>query len=97
MSGAETVNEGFEACTNLGNLLDADLPGLLERIQSGEKPGFISGLFSRLTGKSAEDAVREFMEEVGAKVADGQITISVPPRLRPRTYFKHAIQSFYAE
>lgn len=37
------------------------------------------------------------MEEVGAKVADGEITISVPPRLRPRTYFKHAIQSFYAE
>lgn len=25
MSGAETVNERFEACTDLGNLLDADL------------------------------------------------------------------------
>jgi hypothetical protein len=47
---------------------DANLPEILEKVQKGEDRGFFSGLVNslvhKLTGKSAEDAAREFMDEL---------------------------------
>jgi len=47
---------------------DANLPEILEKVQKGEGRGFFSGLvnslFHKLTGKSADDAARAFMEEL---------------------------------
>ena len=47
---------------------DANLPEILEKVQKGEDRGFFSGLVNsivhKLTGKSAEEAAREFMDEL---------------------------------
>ena len=47
---------------------DANLPEILEKVQKGEDRGFFSGLVNslvqRLTGRSADDAAREFMQEL---------------------------------
>lgn len=55
---------------------DAKLPEVLERIQNGDKPGFLQGLFSKFTGKSADDAISEFMEEVGALISGRTRTLA---------------------
>lgn len=47
---------------------DANLPEILEKVQKGEDRGFFGGLVNsivhKLTGKSAEEAAREFMDEL---------------------------------
>lgn len=55
---------------------DARLPEILEKIQQGEQPGFFAGLFAKLTGRKPEDAVREFMQEVGDLVAGRTRTLA---------------------
>lgn len=55
---------------------DARLPEILEKIQQGEQPGFFAGLFAKLTGRKPEDAVREFMQEVGDMVAGRTRTLA---------------------
>lgn len=55
---------------------DAKLPEILERIQNGEKPGFFEGLLAKLRGKSAEELIREFMEEVGDLIAGRTKTLA---------------------
>jgi hypothetical protein len=55
---------------------DARLPEILDRIQNGERPGFFQGLFAKLTGKSPDELVREFMEEVGALVSGRTKTLA---------------------
>lgn len=55
---------------------DAKLPEILEKIQQGEQPGFFAGLFAKLTGRKPEDAMREFMQEVGDLVAGRTRTLA---------------------
>jgi len=55
---------------------DAKLPEILERIQNGEKPGFFEGLVAKLTGKSSDQLLREFMEEVGDLIAGRTRTLA---------------------
>jgi len=47
---------------------DANLPEILEKVQKGEDRGFFGGLVNsivhKLTGKSADEAAREFMDEL---------------------------------
>lgn len=55
---------------------DADLPDILERIQKGEKPGFFEGLIAKFIGKSADDAVREFLDELGELITGRTKTLA---------------------
>lgn len=55
---------------------DANLPELLERLHGGAKPGFLNGLFARFSGKSADQSLREFMDEVGALITGRTQTLA---------------------
>lgn len=55
---------------------DANLSEVLAKIQSGEKPGFLRGLIARFTGKSADDLMRELMDEVSALVSGRTRTLA---------------------
>ncbi|MGV3573725.1 MAG: hypothetical protein ACO1O4_01160 [Devosia sp.] len=55
---------------------DAKLPEILQRLHEGEKPGFISGLFARFTGKSSDKAMRDFMEEIGSLISGRTQTLA---------------------
>lgn len=55
---------------------DANLPEILEKIQKGEQPGFFATLFAKLTGRRADDAIREFMQKVGDLVAGRTRTLA---------------------
>ena len=39
---------------------DADLPEILDKLQNGEKPGFLSSLLGRFRGKRPEEVAAEF-------------------------------------
>ncbi|MDE2446887.1 MAG: hypothetical protein KGO94_11950 [Alphaproteobacteria bacterium] len=55
---------------------DAKLPEILERIQSGAKPGFLAQLWGKLSGKKPEDLIRDLMEEVGGLVSGRTKTLA---------------------
>ncbi|MES2283856.1 hypothetical protein [Polaromonas sp.] len=55
---------------------DAKLPEILEKIQTGEDPGFFARLFAKLTGRKPEEAFREFMQEVGDLIASRTQTLA---------------------
>ncbi len=55
---------------------DAKLPEILEKIQKGEEPGFFAGLFAKVTGRTPEEALREFMEEVGELISSRTQTLA---------------------
>ena len=55
---------------------DANLPEILQRIQEGEKPGFLSGLLARLRGRSADRLLQDFMAEVGDLIAGRTKTLA---------------------
>lgn len=59
---------------------DANLPEILEKVQNGENRGFFSGLVNsfvqRLTGKSADEAARAFMEELAALITGRTRTLA---------------------
>lgn len=55
---------------------DAKLPEILEKIQSGEDPGFFAGLFAKVTGRKPEEAFREFMQEVGELISSRTRTLA---------------------
>jgi len=55
---------------------DAKLPEILERLHEGEKPGFFDGILARLRGKTPDQLVREFMDEVGALIAGRTRTLA---------------------
>jgi len=55
---------------------DAKLPEILQRLQEGEKPGFFEGLFARFSGKTSDQMLREFMEEVGALITGRTQTLA---------------------
>lgn len=44
---------------------DAKLPEILDKLQNGEKPGFISSLLGRLRGKRPDEVAAELLAEVG--------------------------------
>ena len=44
---------------------DADLPEILDKLQNGEKPGFLSSLLGRFRGKRPEEVAAEFLAEIG--------------------------------
>lgn len=55
---------------------EADLPDLLKRLHEGDKPGFFEGIFAKLGGKSADQAMREFMDEIGALITGRTQTLA---------------------
>lgn len=59
---------------------DANLPEILEKVQKGEQEGFFAGLVNsivrKLTGKNADDAAREFMEELTALITGRTRTLA---------------------
>jgi hypothetical protein len=55
---------------------DANLPEILQRIHDGEKPGFFESLLGKIRGKSAEELVREFLEEIAALIAGRTKTLA---------------------
>lgn len=59
---------------------DANLPEILEKVQKGEDRGFFSGLVNsivhKLTGKNADEAAREFMEELTALITGRTRTLA---------------------
>ena len=55
---------------------DADLPEILEKIQQGEQPGFFASLVQKLTGKTPDEVMREFMDEVGEMVTGRTRTLA---------------------
>ena len=59
---------------------DANLPEILEKVQKGENRGFFLGLINsivrRLTGKNADEASREFMEELTALISGRTRTLA---------------------
>ncbi len=44
---------------------DADLPEILDKLQNGEKPDFLSSLLGRFRGKRPEEVAAEFLAEIG--------------------------------
>lgn len=55
---------------------DADLPEILEKIQEGEQPGFFASLMLKLTGKTPDEVMREFMDEVGELISGRTRTLA---------------------
>ncbi|MEO7999645.1 MAG: hypothetical protein ABI852_19495, partial [Gemmatimonadaceae bacterium] len=55
---------------------DADLPEILEKIQKGEEPGFFAGLVMKITGKTPDELMREFMDEVGEMITTRTRTLA---------------------
>ena len=55
---------------------DANLPEILEKVQQGEQPGFLASLFLKLTGKTPDEIVRQFMDEVGEMIAGRTRTLA---------------------
>lgn len=55
---------------------DARLPEVLERLHEGEKPGFFRSLFARFGGKSPDELLREFMDDVGALISNRTRTLA---------------------
>ncbi|HET7843508.1 MAG TPA: hypothetical protein VFL14_05115 [Xanthomonadales bacterium] len=59
---------------------DANLPEILKKVQEGEQEGFFMGLVNsvvrKLTGKNADDAAREFMEELTALITGRTRTLA---------------------
>lgn len=55
---------------------DAKLPEILERLHEGEKPGFFEGLFARFRGKTPDELMREFLDEIGALIAGRTRTLA---------------------
>ncbi len=55
---------------------DAKLPEILERLHEGEKPGFIEGLIARITGKTPDQLMREFIDEIGSLIAGRTRTLA---------------------
>ena len=55
---------------------DAKLPEILEKIQQGEAPGFLAGLFAKVTGRKPEEAFSEFMQEVGDLISSRTRTLA---------------------
>ncbi|HEY9027118.1 MAG TPA: hypothetical protein VIP05_22690, partial [Burkholderiaceae bacterium] len=59
---------------------DANLPEILAKVQKGEDRGGLGGMFNsfvkRLTGKNADDAAREFMEELTALITGRTRTLA---------------------
>lgn len=55
---------------------DAKLPELLERIQNGEKPGWLGTILARLRGKGRDELIQELLAEVGDLVAGRTKTLA---------------------
>lgn len=55
---------------------DARLPEVLERLHEGEKPGFFRSLLARFGGKSPDELLREFMDDVGALISNRTRTLA---------------------
>lgn len=55
---------------------DANLPEILEKIQKGEEPGFFASLVMKITGKTPDELMREFMDEVGEMITDRTRTLA---------------------
>lgn len=55
---------------------DAKLPEILEKLQNGEKPGFISSLLGRLGGKRPEEIASELLAEIGELITGRTKTLA---------------------
>lgn len=55
---------------------DAKLPEILERIQSGEKPGFFESLLGKIRGKTVDELIAEFMEEIAEMISGRTKTLA---------------------
>lgn len=55
---------------------DAKLPEILERIQNGEKPGFFESLLGKIRGKSVDELVAQFMEEIADLISGRTKTLA---------------------
>lgn len=55
---------------------DAKLPEILERIQNGEKPGFFESLLGKIRGKSVDELIAEFMDEVADLISGRTKTLA---------------------
>ncbi len=55
---------------------EANLPELLQRLHEGEKPGFFGGLLARFGGKSPDQAVREFMDDLAGLISGRTQTLA---------------------
>lgn len=55
---------------------DAKLPEILERLHEGEKPGFFGSLVARFTGKTPDQLLREFMDDMSSLISSRTQTLA---------------------
>lgn len=55
---------------------DAKLPEILDKIQNGEKPGFLIALMGKFLGKKPEEIMQEFLAELGDLVTGRTKTLA---------------------
>lgn len=55
---------------------DANLPEVLDRIQNGEKPGFVGSLLNRFRGKRPEEIAEEFLRSIADLVSGRTKTLA---------------------
>ena len=55
---------------------DAKLPEILDKIQNGEKPGFLASLAGRLRGRRPEEIAQEFLAEIGELITGRTKTLA---------------------
>lgn len=55
---------------------DAKLPELLDKLQSGEKPGFFESLMGKLRGRRADEIAQEFLAEIGDLISGRTKTLA---------------------
>jgi hypothetical protein len=55
---------------------DANLAEVLDRVQNGEKPGFVDSLLARFRGKSPEELLQEAMDAIGELVSGRTKTLA---------------------
>ena len=73
----KTAAKVFELFGKLGKGVDdAKLPEILERIQNGEKPGFFESLLGKIRGKSVDELIAEFMDEVADLISGRTKTLA---------------------
>ena len=55
---------------------DADLPAILDKMQNGEKPGFLGRLLGRLRGKRPDQLIDEMLTAIGDLIAGRTKTLA---------------------
>lgn len=75
---------------------DAKLPEILDKLQNGEKPGFLGSLLGRFRGKGADEVAAELLAEIGDLIS-GRTRTLADRMMKLETELSDEMQKLFAE